>query len=83
MLAATSILREQLPEPRVRVVNVVDLMQLDRLVQDVIDRLPQPGERGDYLKQTMQDKLVEHNRYIDQPGGDMPEVESWRWGGHR
>ena len=34
--------------------------QLDRfhLVQNAVDRLPHLGSRGDYLKQTMRDKLM-------------------------
>jgi xylulose-5-phosphate/fructose-6-phosphate phosphoketolase len=154
-LAAVSILREQLPDLKVRVVNVVDLMKLqptsehphglsdgnfdslftkdkpvifafhgypwlihrltyrrhnhenlhvrgykeegtittafdmtvlndmDRfhLVMDAIDRLPQTGSRGVYLKQQLQDKLVEHKRYIDRYGQDMPEIRDWMWPG--
>jgi len=151
-LAAVSILREHLPELKIRVVNVVDIMKLppesehphglsdkdydsiftkdkhiifnfhgypwlihrlayrrkntnlhvrgykeegtittrfdmraqndiDRfhLVQDVIDRLPQLGDKGSYLKQMMQDKLVAHKQYIAQYGKDMPEIENWKW----
>ena len=155
-LAAVSILRSALPELKIRVVNVVDLMRLqpdtehphglcdrdfdslftpdkpiifafhgypwlihrlayrrrnhrnlhvrgykeegtittpfdmtvlndmDRfhLVQDVIDRLPQLAGRGDYLKDEMQNRLIEHRQYITRHGEDMPLVRDWRWPAH-
>ena len=154
-LAAVSILREKLPNLKIRVVNVVDLMKLqtetahphglkdsdfdmlftkdkpvifafhgypwlihrltynrtnhanihvrgykeegtittafdmtvlndiDRfhLVQDVLDRLPNLGDEVAYLKQEMQDKLIEHKYYIRKNGLDIPEVRNWKWNG--
>jgi xylulose-5-phosphate/fructose-6-phosphate phosphoketolase len=153
MLAAVSILRLHLPELKIRVINVVDLMKLqpeiehphglsdqdfdslftvdkpivfafhgypwlihrltyrrtnhenmhvrgykeegtitttfdmtvlndmDRfhLVQDVVDRVPNLGARGAYLKQMVQDRLVEHKQYIARHGIDMPEILNWKW----
>jgi xylulose-5-phosphate/fructose-6-phosphate phosphoketolase len=152
-LAAVSILREHLPELKIRVVNVVDLLKLQRntehphglndadydalftrdkpvifafhgypwlvhrltynrpnnqhmhvrgykeegtittafdmtvlneldrfhLVMDVLERVPQLGNRGAYLKQLLKDKLVEHKLYIARHGIDMPEIQNWQW----
>jgi xylulose-5-phosphate/fructose-6-phosphate phosphoketolase len=153
ILAAVSILREHLPNLKIRVVNVVDLMKLhpaeehshglsekdydslftkdkpiifgfhgypllvegltssrtnrnlhvhgyqeegtittafDMRVQNRLDRfhlsisaidcLPQLGVKGDYLKQKMNDKLIEHKIFIDQHGQDLPEIRNWKWG---
>jgi xylulose-5-phosphate/fructose-6-phosphate phosphoketolase len=57
------------------------LNDLDRfhLVMDALDRLPQTGDRGIYLKQQLKDKLVEHKQYIEKYGEDMPEILNWKW----
>jgi xylulose-5-phosphate/fructose-6-phosphate phosphoketolase len=46
---------------------------------DAIDRLPQTGERGIYLKQQLKGKLIEHKQYIDKHGQDLPEIRNWKW----
>jgi xylulose-5-phosphate/fructose-6-phosphate phosphoketolase len=55
---------------------------LDRfhLVRDVVDHVPNLGSRGTYLKQLMADKLIEHKKYIDEHGKDLPEIVNWKWG---
>jgi len=57
------------------------LNDLDRfhLVMDAIDRLPQTGDKGIYLKQQLKGKLVEHKQYINKYGQDMPEIRDWKW----
>ena len=58
------------------VLNAADRFHL---VMDALTRLPQTGTRGDYLKQRLLDKLVEHRRYINRYGEDMPEIRDWTW----
>jgi xylulose-5-phosphate/fructose-6-phosphate phosphoketolase len=57
------------------------LNDLDRfhLAGDAVERLPQLGARGAYLKQRMSDLLTEHRLYIRRYGQDMPAIRDWRW----
>jgi xylulose-5-phosphate/fructose-6-phosphate phosphoketolase len=57
------------------------LNDLDRfhLVMDVIDRVPSLGYKAAYLKQAMQNKLIEHTHYVREHGEDMPEISDWAW----
>ncbi|MBW4510183.1 MAG: phosphoketolase family protein [Scytonematopsis contorta HA4267-MV1] len=62
--------------------DMVVLNDLDRfhLVMDVIDRVPKLTSYGAaYVKQKMQDKLIEHKCYIEERGEDMPEIRDWKW----
>ncbi len=55
--------------------------ELDRfhLVQNAVDCLPGLGSPGAYLKQLCRDRLIEHKRFIDQHGQDLPEIRAWKW----
>ena len=61
------------------------LNDLDRfhLVMDTIDRVPQAAPKGRALKLELQRKLVEHKRYIETHGEDLPEIRNWQWGNPR
>ena len=54
---------------------------LDRfhLVQDVIDRVPALGAKGARVREQMDERLSEHQRYIRAYGDDVPAIRDWRW----
>ncbi|MBI4977260.1 MAG: phosphoketolase family protein [Spirochaetes bacterium] len=60
--------------------DMVVMNELDRfnLVDDVIDRVPDLPNAA-LVKQKMHDKLIEHKRYINEHGEDMPEIRDWKW----
>ncbi|MBN2700484.1 MAG: phosphoketolase family protein [Methylohalobius sp. ZOD2] len=59
------------------------LNDIDRfhLAMDVIDRVPKLGPQAAHVKQLLRDKLIEHRRYINFHGQDMPEILNWQWPG--
>ena len=59
-----------------RVQNEIDRFNL---VKDAIMHLPKLGNRGSYLIQKMNDKLVEHKQYIAEYGQDLEEIRDWEW----
>ncbi len=61
--------------------DMVVLNELDRfhLVMNVLAHVPQAGDQGAQFKQWLEGKLIEHRRYIEQHGEDMPEIRDWRW----
>ncbi|MBW4630886.1 MAG: phosphoketolase family protein [Iphinoe sp. HA4291-MV1] len=61
--------------------DMVVINDLDRfhLAMDVINRVPKLGYKAAYVKQMLQDKLIEHKHYIDKYGKDMPEIQDWKW----
>ena len=61
--------------------DMVVLNKLDRfhLAIEVIERVPGLVSRAAHARQLFRDKLLEHKRYIDQYGEDMPEIQGWSW----
>ncbi|GAB6854402.1 phosphoketolase family protein [Asaia astilbis] len=58
---------------------------LDRyhIILNAVRRVPSLSGHAAYVTQMIQDKLVEHKRYIARYGQDMPEILNWKWQGSR
>ncbi|ARV57490.1 phosphoketolase [Nostocales cyanobacterium HT-58-2] len=59
--------------------TVVNDLDRFHLAMDVINRVPQLGYKAAYVKQMLQDKLIEHKHYIAEYGEDIPEIQNWKW----
>ncbi len=57
------------------------LNEIDRfhLAIDVIDRVEKLAGSSAHLRQELQDKLIDHWRYVRAHGEDMPEIRDWHW----
>ena len=57
------------------------LNDLDRyhLAIEVIDRVPRLADIAAHVKQRFREKLIDHRRYVDTHGVDLPEVQNWKW----
>jgi xylulose-5-phosphate/fructose-6-phosphate phosphoketolase len=65
--------------------DMVMLNDLDRfhLVMDVVDRVPNLGERCAHLRQEMVDERLRHRAYTREHGDDSPDVRDWTWPAER
>jgi xylulose-5-phosphate/fructose-6-phosphate phosphoketolase len=61
--------------------TVMNDMDRFHLVASVIDRVPRLGLSAANIRQSILDKLIEHKRYIETHGEDMPEIRDWKWKG--
>jgi xylulose-5-phosphate/fructose-6-phosphate phosphoketolase len=61
--------------------DMVVMNDMDRfhLVVDVIDRVRHLDLHAATIRQTIGDKLIEHTRYIESHGEDLPEIRDWKW----
>ena len=65
--------------------DVRDVGQQNRfhLVANVIDHVTQVGPGAQHVKAGFWDKLIEHKKYIEDYGQDMPEIRNWQWRAQR
>lgn len=61
--------------------DMVVMNDLDRfhLVKDVIARVPKLSFVSDSTKKLINEKLVEHKKFIEKYGKDLPEIANWKW----
>lgn len=61
--------------------DMVVLNDLDRfhLVIQVVDLVPHLEKVRAYVRDLMQNKLIDHKQYIQEHGEDMPEIRDWHW----
>lgn len=61
--------------------DMVVLNDLDRfhLALDVIERVPRLEKARGYLRDFIENKLIDHKHYIWEHGDDMPEIKEWKW----
>jgi xylulose-5-phosphate/fructose-6-phosphate phosphoketolase len=65
-----------------RVQNELDRFHLVmQVVDEVASNIAHLREPAADLKEMCRDKLIQHKRYIDRHGQDMPEIADWRWSG--
>ena len=43
--------------------------------------LPKNDNQAAYIKQDLQNKLIDHANYIRKNGDDMPAIRDWKWPG--
>jgi xylulose-5-phosphate/fructose-6-phosphate phosphoketolase len=58
------------------VLNKIDRLHL---VKAVVDRVPGLQSKAAFLTALMDEKLLDHKRYIERYGDDLPEIRDWSW----
>jgi len=61
--------------------DMVVMNNMDRytLAMDALRRLPRFSAAADVAIHELTNKLIEHKRYIQENGEDLPEVRNWKW----